>query len=117
MDQAAPAGIQRLAQTVLSVYLKRTCSRVTSASSAIGVLNVYALYKSTHSLTHQALHLSVTSRQGSRQFGTWRRQQVARKNAGWSRSPRAQGSLLLTLGSVATDRSAWRALRPVGGQV
>ena len=44
-------GIQRAAQTVLGVYLKRTCSRVTSASSALGVLNDYALYKSTHSLT------------------------------------------------------------------
>ena len=44
-------GIQRTAQTVLGVYLKRTCSRVTSASSALGVLNEYALYKSTHSLT------------------------------------------------------------------
>jgi len=46
------SGIQRAAQTVLGVYLKRTCSRVTSASSALGVLNDYALYKSTHSLTH-----------------------------------------------------------------
>ena len=45
------SGIQRAAQTVLGVYLKRTCSRVTSASSALGVLNDYALYKSTHSLT------------------------------------------------------------------
>ena len=44
--------IQRAAQAVLGVYLKRTCSRVTSASSALGVLNDYALYKSTHSLTH-----------------------------------------------------------------
>jgi len=44
--------IQRAAQTVLGVYLKRTCSRVTSTSSALGVLNDYALYKSTHSLTH-----------------------------------------------------------------
>ena len=43
--------IQRAAQTVLGVYLKRTCSRVTSASSALGVLNDYALYKSTHSHT------------------------------------------------------------------
>jgi len=34
----------------LGVYLKRTCSRVTSASSALGFLNDYALYKSTHSL-------------------------------------------------------------------
>jgi len=45
--------IQRAAQTVLGVYLKRTCSRVTSASSALGVLNDYALYKSTHSLTQK----------------------------------------------------------------
>ena len=39
-------------QTVLGVYLKHTRSRDTSASSASGVLNDYALYKSTHSLTH-----------------------------------------------------------------
>jgi len=42
------SAIQRAAQTVLCIYLKRTCSRVTSASSALGVLNDYALYKSTH---------------------------------------------------------------------
>jgi len=36
----------------LGVYLKRTGSRVTSESSALGVLNDYALYKSTRSLTH-----------------------------------------------------------------
>jgi len=50
------SGIQRAAQTVLGVYLKRTCSRVTSATSALGVLNDYALYKSTHSLTHSLIH-------------------------------------------------------------
>jgi len=45
------SGIQRAAQTVLGVYFKKsTCSRVTSASSALGVLSDYALYKSTHSL-------------------------------------------------------------------
>ena len=44
--------VKRAAQTVLGVYLERTCSRVTSASSALAVLNDYALYKSTHSLTH-----------------------------------------------------------------
>jgi len=33
------SGIQRAAQTILGVYLKRTCSRVTSASSALGVFN------------------------------------------------------------------------------
>jgi len=43
------SGIQRAAQTVLGVYLKRTCLRITSASSALGILNNYALYKSTHS--------------------------------------------------------------------
>jgi len=47
--------IQRAAQTVLGICLKRTCSRVTSASSALGVLTDYALYKSTHSLTHSTL--------------------------------------------------------------
>ena len=45
------SGIQRAAQTVLGIYLKRTCSRITSASSVLGVLNNYALYKSMHSLT------------------------------------------------------------------
>ena len=49
------SGIQRAAQTVLGVYLKRTCSHVTSASSALGVLNDYALYKSTLSLTHSPI--------------------------------------------------------------
>ena len=38
-------GIQRAAQTVLGVYLKRTCSRVTSALIIIGILSP------THSLT------------------------------------------------------------------
>ena len=44
--------LQRTAQTVLGIYLKLTCSRVTSASSALGVLDDYALYKSTHAITH-----------------------------------------------------------------
>ena len=43
--------IPRAAQTVSGVYLKRTSSRDTSAPSALGVLNDYALYKSKHSLT------------------------------------------------------------------
>ena len=46
------SGIQRAAQAVLGVYLEHTGSRVTSASSALGVINDYALYKSMHSLTH-----------------------------------------------------------------
>ena len=52
---------QRAAQTVLGVYLKRTCSHVTSASSTTGVLNDYALYKSTHSLTHSLSGLARCS--------------------------------------------------------
>ena len=55
------SGIQRAAQTVLGVYLKRTCSRVTSASSALGVLSDYALYKSTHSLTHSCVQLLTSA--------------------------------------------------------
>jgi len=48
--------IQQAAQTVLGVYLKRTCSRITSASSTLGVLNDYALYKSMHSNTQTDTH-------------------------------------------------------------
>ena len=51
-------GIQRAAQTVLGVYLKRTCtcSRVTSASSALGVLNDYAIMRCTNPRTHSLTH-------------------------------------------------------------
>jgi len=56
------SGIQRVAQTVFGVYLKRTCSRVTSASSALAVLNDYALYKSTHSL---ATHIALVRHRGT----------------------------------------------------
>jgi len=45
------SGIHRAAQTVLGIYLKRTCSCITSASNTLGVLNDYALYKSMQSLT------------------------------------------------------------------
>ena len=55
------SGIQRAAQTVSDVYLERTCSRVTSASSALAALNDYALYKSTHSLTHSNVHYNHTA--------------------------------------------------------
>jgi len=40
----------------LGVYLKRTCSRDTSASSALGVLHDNVLYKSMHTLTHALTH-------------------------------------------------------------
>jgi len=56
------SGIQRAAQTVLGVYLKRTCSRVTSSYSALAVLNDYALYKSTHSLTHSVILTDSSTR-------------------------------------------------------
>ena len=46
------SGFQRAAQTVLGVYLKRTCSRVTSAPSALGVLtSMRYTNPRTHSLT------------------------------------------------------------------
>jgi len=49
-----PAGIQPAAQTVLGVYLKRTCSRVTSASSTWGSqwLRAIQFHARTHSFTH-----------------------------------------------------------------
>ena len=49
-----PAGIQPAAQTVLGVYLKRTCSRVTSASSTWGSQRLRAIqfHARTHSFTH-----------------------------------------------------------------
>jgi len=53
--------IQRAAQTVLGVYLKRNCSRVTSASSALGVLNDYVPYTSMHSLTHSLTMPAVST--------------------------------------------------------
>ena len=52
------SGIPRAAQAAFSIYLKRTCSRVTSASSALELLNDYAM-RYTHSLTHS---LTVQSR-------------------------------------------------------
>ena len=50
-------GIQQAAETVLGIYLKCTCLHDTSASSALGVLTNYALYKSTHSLTIKNVQL------------------------------------------------------------
>ena len=49
--------LQRAAQTVLDVYLERTCSRVTSASSALGthltIMRAIQIHSLTHSLTVQ----------------------------------------------------------------
>jgi len=44
----------------LGVYLKRTCSLVTSASSSLGVFNDYALYnyKSTQSCSKLQLYIA-----------------------------------------------------------
>jgi len=58
------SGIQRAAQTVLDVYLKRTCSRDTSASSALAVLSDYALYKTTHSIHTGVNVVGVMSARG-----------------------------------------------------
>ena len=54
------SGIRRAAQTVLVVYLKHTCFCITSASSALRVLNDYALYKSRHARTHSFIHSDIT---------------------------------------------------------
>jgi len=62
--------IQRAAQTVLSVYSKRTCSRVTSASSALGVLNDYALYN-TNPLTHSSKTRANTLLGTVNRVGNW----------------------------------------------
>ena len=76
------SGIQRAAQTVLGVFLKRTCSRVTSASSALGVLNDYALYKSTHSPTISYLPKETVASPG---FGARRGTKRHRDNASHTR--------------------------------
>jgi len=61
------SGIPRAAQTVLGVYLKRT-----RASDALGVLNAYALYKYTHSLTNSSIFYT-TKGKGSQYSITVRR--------------------------------------------
>jgi len=64
----------------------------------------------------QVLHLSVTSRQGSGQFDTWRKQ-LGRPREYWVEQVTTSTGLSPSdAWSVATDRSAWRALRPVDGQ-
>jgi len=50
-----------VAQTVLGVYLKRTCSRVTSASSALGVLKL-TIMRYTNPRTHSLTHRRATQR-------------------------------------------------------
>jgi len=66
---------------------------------------------------HQTLHLSVTSRQSTGQFGTWRRRQPGRPRKRWVEQVTTSTELSLSdAWSVATDRSAWRTLRPVDGQ-
>ena len=53
--------IQRTAQTVLGVYLKRTCSRYANASSALGVLNDIQIYAFAYWLTDSFPQLSSVS--------------------------------------------------------
>jgi len=65
------SGIQRAAQTVLGVYLKRTCSRDTSEPSALGVLDDCVLYKSTHSITHSLQNENGKCLEGSVWGGEW----------------------------------------------
>jgi len=65
---------------------------------------------------HQALHLSVTSRQGSGQFDTRRRQPGRPRRCWVEQVTTSTGLSPSDAWSVATDWSAWRALRPVDGQ-
>jgi len=65
---------------------------------------------------HQALHLSVTSRQGSGQFGTWRRQ-PGRPQKCWAEQVTTSTGLSPSVAwSAVTDWSAWRALRSIDRQ-
>ena len=65
---------------------------------------------------HQALHLSVTTWQGLGQLGTWRRPR-GRPRRCWVEQITTDAALSLPdAWSAATDRSAWRALRPTVGQ-
>jgi len=66
---------------------------------------------------HQALHLSVTSRQSSGQLGTWRRQPGRLRKCWVEQVTKSTGLSPSDAWSVATDRSAWRPLRPVDSQV
>jgi len=61
---------------------------------------------------HQALHLSVMSRQGSGQFGTWRRQPGHPRKC-WLEQVNTSTGLSPDAWSAATDR---RALLPVDSQ-
>jgi len=61
---------------------------------------------------HQALHISVTSRPGSEQFGTWRRQPGRPRKCWVEQVATSTGLSPSDAWSVAADRSAWRALRP-----
>jgi len=61
------SGIQRAAQTVLGIYLKRTCSlrsSVTSASSALGVLNDYVLIRAICPNMERRRHWVIAVRLG-----------------------------------------------------
>lgn len=64
---------------------------------------------------HQALHLSVMTRHGSGRLALGKDHEAALDNTGCNKSLRTQDSLP-DVWSGATDRSAWRALRPLDGQ-
>jgi len=65
---------------------------------------------------HQALHLSVMTRQGSGQFGTWRKQ-PGRPRKWWVEQVTTSTGLSPSdAWSVASDQSAGRAVQPVDGQ-
>jgi len=102
------SGIQRAAQTVLGIYLKRTCSRVTSASSALGALNDYALYKPTHSLTHSLTPSDATATARDRNVMRRRRRSESKEHV--PRTTRAVGGrrqLIVTWRPASSAAARW----------
>jgi len=100
-----------------------TLSQLPSINEAIGLSRRigYALFGHVRRMdqaapAQQALHLSVTSRKGSEQFGIRRRPLGHPRKCWVEQVTTSTGLSPSDAWSVATDRSAWRALRPVDGQ-
>jgi len=68
------------------------------------------------STVHRTVHLSVTSRQGSGQLDTWRRLPGGPRKHSVEQITTSTGLSPSDAWSVAADRPAWRALRPLDGQ-
>jgi len=96
-----------------------TLSQLQSTNEAIGrrrhSLFGHVRHMDQAAPAHQALHLSVTSQQSSGQFDSWRRQPGCLRKCWVEQFTTSTGLSPSDAWSVATDRSAWMALRPVDG--